>query len=429
MTAEPALQSLYDVLRQPSEREVTFDPSVSPLHERVVFVVGAPRSGTTWLQQLLLVHPLIATGGESHLFCEGLPAIFENFANRDVTSHLSTWVCEGELLAACRSLADGVFTAMRDGSRPAARMVLEKTPNHRQQSSLQARLYPDARYVHIVRDGRDSAASQHALWKGLSGEFAVPARVAEGWAQSVNDVRGNFGDLHYMELRYEDVLADVEGALATIFDHLGLPHDASLCAAAAQFGRAPVNVSPSSTTVKARKHAGNVVVEREVARAGGPLLVEFGYAEQAEVERMARRRTPETFVADALLWFDRARSEPGARLRHARERFRRRRYRSSTDPAREVGTVIADALEASDATKLGAVLDPAVRLAGATASGATASGATAAEQLIEQFGGYRAAHRRPVSGTVLLTLVDDGGQRAVLRIAVARRRAVSIEVV
>jgi hypothetical protein len=304
-------------------------------------------------------------------------------------------------------------------------MVLEKTPNHRQQSALQARIYPDARYVHIVRDGRDSVASQHALWKGLSGEFAVPARVAEGWARSVNDVRRNFGDLHYLELRYEDVLADVEGGLATIFDHLGLPHDASLCAAAAHFGRAPVNMSPSSTTVKARKHAGNVVVEREVARSGGTLLVEFGYADEADVERMAHRTTPATLAADALLWFERARSEPGARFRHARERLRRRRYRSSTDPAREVGTAIADALEASDAAKLAGVLDPAVRLVGA----ALASGATVADHLIDRFGGYRATYRRPVSGMVLLTLVDDGGQRAVVRVAVARRRAVSIEVV
>ena len=162
-------ESVYEAWQSAARRDAHFDPTASPLYGKVAFVVGAPRSGTTWLQQLLLVHPLIATGGESHIFCEGLPAIFDNFAYADETSHLSTWVAEDELLTAARAFCDAVFGAQLKGSRPGAEVILEKTPNHRLQAGLQAKIYPDARYVHIVRDGRDVAASQHSMWKKQGG--------------------------------------------------------------------------------------------------------------------------------------------------------------------------------------------------------------------------------------------------------------------
>ena len=67
--SEARRDSIYDAFVDPTTRAAAFDPSASPLYGRVAFVVGAPRSGTTWLQQLLYVHPDVATGGESHLFC------------------------------------------------------------------------------------------------------------------------------------------------------------------------------------------------------------------------------------------------------------------------------------------------------------------------------------------------------------------------
>src|SRR5689334_13433315 len=85
-------ETIYDALAQAQTRTAPFDPQASPLFGRMCFVVGAPRSGTTWLQQLLYAHPLVATGGETHLFCEVLPAAFDNFNLPDPTSNLRTWV-------------------------------------------------------------------------------------------------------------------------------------------------------------------------------------------------------------------------------------------------------------------------------------------------------------------------------------------------
>ena len=252
-------ETIYDAFTKARARTEPFSPSHSPLFGRVGFIVGAPRSGTTWLQQLLFVHPLVATSAESHLFCEALASVFDNFRHPDRSANLGTWVSEGELLTITREFCDSVFTALRVGTRPNARIVLEKTPNHRMQSALQAELYPDARYVHIIRDGRDATASQRHGFSNALKEFTQAGEMAEAWAAEIRDIRTHFGPLAYLELRYEDVVADTPGALAAIFDHLGLPHDRALCEAAADFGRAPVNTFPSSVEVGIRKHRGDVL--------------------------------------------------------------------------------------------------------------------------------------------------------------------------
>ena len=372
MEARP--ESIYDAFAHPATRAATFDPAPSPLYGRVAFIVGAPRSGTTWLQQLLYVHPDVATGGESHLFCEGLAEVFGNFDHPNGMSHLSTWVARPELLRAARALCDHVFDAQRHATRPDARVVLEKTPNHKLQAALQAELYPDAKYVHIVRDGRDAAASAHELWAAADDAYADAERAASGWAEAVRDVRAHFGPLAYLELRYEDVVADTAGALGQIFDHIGLPHDAALCRAAAAFGRAPVHTSPQSPTVGVRKHAGDVEAERAVAVVAGDLLVELGYATADEVARAAAAKPP-------------------------RRRRTRRSMRRGSDEA-EVRRV-TDAFTA---------------------------GVTAGEDRSwDKLAGARVTQRRVVGDAATVTFVTTASERVVLQLRVRGGAAVEVE--
>jgi hypothetical protein len=381
-------ETIYDLFVSAATRTEAFEPSHTALFGQVGFIVGAPRSGTTWLQQLLLVHPLVTTGGESHLFCEGLPALFENWAHPEGMSHLSTWVSRPQLLRAARNFCDSVFGAQRDGTRPEARLVLEKTPNHRLQSALQAEIYPDGRYVHIIRDGRDATASQRKLWGGRTDEFADAGRAAEAWARSVRDVRVHFSHLAYLELRYEDVVTDTAGALATIFDHLRLPHDPALCAAAAAFGRAPVHTSPASPEVGIRKHAGDARAERAVARAAGDLLIDLGYADASEVDRMRRQRVGR-----------RAPREKG------------RRNPAGDDVTRHVAVAVARAIEAGDAAALSRVVAP------------DAPGT----ELLSRYGLSRVTQRRVVDDTALLTLVTNEDERVVLRLTVRGGVAALVE--
>ncbi len=417
-------EAVQDAQLNPAQRLSVFDPSRSPLFEQLGFVVGAPRSGTTWLQQLLFVHPLVTTGGESHLFCEGLPEVFDNFTYRDASSHLSSWVSEPELLTAARSFCDAVFTAQRDGTRPEARIVLEKTPAHMPgQSALQARIYPDARYVHIIRDGRDTAASQSTLWSRQMREYSNPGRVAAGWADTVREIRSLFGGFAYLELKYEDIVRDTPAALARIFDHFGLPYDDALCQAAANFGKAPVNTAPSSADVGVRKHAGNVLAERAVARSAGDLLIELSYANADEVRRLASQRSLETVTADARD----AISSTIEKGKHAwtdgRARLRKRAKRKKLAPSHAVGKAIADGIECKDASVIARGLASSVRFDGQATPADDVAG-----KLVERFAGYRLTGRRTEPGFVQLTAIADDGTRVIIRAELKNGAATVVDI-
>src|SRR4051812_48466444 len=104
----------------------------SPLRDRVIFVVGAPRSGTTWLLNLLTTHPEIAgVEAESHLFDFGVDRLFDNFDGRNpgIRPGLRAYAERAALVDAVRDLCDGLLLAMRSrvsaGKTP---FVVEKTP-------------------------------------------------------------------------------------------------------------------------------------------------------------------------------------------------------------------------------------------------------------------------------------------------------------
>ncbi|WP_436793936.1 sulfotransferase family protein [Actinospongicola halichondriae] len=396
----PDLRTIYEVVTRPSQRSTTFAPEQSPLHERMVFVVGAPRSGTTWLQQLLAVHPAIATSGESHVFCEGIQAILDNFAEPDETMMLSTWVDEGELTSLCRTFADGVFAAMRDGSRPDATHILDKTPNHRLQSAVQARLYPDATYIHIVRDGRDSAGSSHSMWKRFSNEYGSASRAAAVWGDAVRDVRTHLSGLRYVEVRYEELLDDVEGGLAALYDHIGLPHDPALVAAAAEFGRAPINVSPSSVAIGQRKRSGNPVIDRAVARVAGDVLVDLGYSTAADVDRDTRIRTRDTLTEDLTATMASASSAIPAATRDLVARYKRRRWRRQTEGVQKASRALVAAVEDGDATAVARVL----------------AGVSSPPDLVSALGPAKGVSTKVEEHRAAITFVSESGERHLVRI-------------
>lgn len=324
-----------------------YDPSGSPLHERAVFLVGAPRSGTTWLHQLLAVHPQVATSGESHVLCEGFEALFANHADPDEHMNLSTWVSRPELLSLTRRFVDDLFLTVRDRTRPDATHVLDKTPDHRPHAALLAELYPDGRFVHIIRDGRDMASSAHSLWSGIGAEYRQLSDAARIWVDAITDIRAHLSGLRYHEVRYEDLVADPVANLGAVLDHVGLPHDPAYLSAAVEFGRAPINVRPSDARSGARKW-GTLDPEaaRAVATVAGDLLVELGYATDAEMAEARAHRSLRS-VRDETM--DRA-QRLVARVRHAgarrRHELRLARLRKEVSAVREPGRQLAEAVVA-----------------------------------------------------------------------------------
>jgi len=215
---------------------------VTDQHPQHVFLVGAPRSGTTWLQLLLSQHPAFVTSQETALFSSYLSEFrarwtFETSSREsEAFSGLSTVLSEAAFKELCRSMADRVFAEIRK-ARPEAEVILEKTPNHVFEADFILSLYPDAYFVHLVRDPRSVVASLRATSRSWGAHWAARGTVANArqWRASVESGRNiAAGTQRYRQIRYEDLMADGAGQLQQLFEWLGRPVDIDFCADAVE---------------------------------------------------------------------------------------------------------------------------------------------------------------------------------------------------
>jgi hypothetical protein len=196
----------------------------SPLRDRVIFVEGAPRSGTTWLVTLLATHPEIAgVQAECHLFDYGVDRLFDNFEGRHPDLRgMVRYVDRKQLVDIARDACDGVLTAMRSHVSPGSTppFVVEKTPISPVKGNLdlarKRECYPDAWYVHIVRD-------REAVIRSLMRAPWLPDRSYDAcaglWDETVGRARElSSGLSRYREVSYEDLRADPVQGCKELFE-------------------------------------------------------------------------------------------------------------------------------------------------------------------------------------------------------------------
>jgi Sulfotransferase family len=205
-----------------------------------VFVVGMNGSGTTMLLDCLGRHPqLFAFPRETRLIpylmareaSYGDLGVDENFlrlwndvrnlavfreANGNVAVPLpADWRHYPRRLAAVLDAVFRHFAAAQGKQR-----WCEKTPQHVQHLQALAANFPGARFVHVIRDGRDCAVSFNRRWK------RQPELTVFRWKKVVTMGREQgrrLGAHRYLEVRYEDLTAAPEQSLRRICHFVGLP--------------------------------------------------------------------------------------------------------------------------------------------------------------------------------------------------------------
>jgi hypothetical protein len=202
------------------------------------FIVGSARSGTTLLRMLFNAHPDIAVPPESRFIVELRPdhdpVEVESFL-AGLTGHgrFAYWEISTDQIR--KEIGDRSSVSYREAIEAVYRAYAraqgksrwgDKTPRYVEHVEFLASLWPGARFVHVVRDGRDVALSYGDLPFGPK----TVAKAAQLWAARVSAGRRNgraLGD-RYLEIRYEDLVNDLETTTRTLCDFVEVEFDPAM---------------------------------------------------------------------------------------------------------------------------------------------------------------------------------------------------------
>lgn len=218
-----------------------------------VFVVGCPRSGTTLLQRMLDAHPDMTIANDTHFITRAAKKILRHDAEPALTADLVELVenyrrfyrmglsAEQVREAAGQSRSYSGFVARLYDARAANEgktISGEKTPDYCRQIPTLSKLFPDSRFIHIVRDGRDTALSTldwanenkgPGKWKLWQSDPVGTCALWWRWQVRKGCLEG--GELpsdRYCEIRYEDLVDDPDTKLKELAGFLGIPYSESM---------------------------------------------------------------------------------------------------------------------------------------------------------------------------------------------------------
>ena len=289
-----------------------------------VLVLGVRRSGTTLLRVMLDRHSELAVPDESY-FVPQLADRHLRDVDPDEFVHdlrridtVAEWDVPLEKVRARLTermpigAAIGAVYAVYAEERGKARWG-DKTPMYMQNLRLLERLFPDALFVHLIRDGRDAALSFLSMPKGLMTETWMQPRdvsaFAAQWRAEVKAAQRlgrRVGDRRYLEVRYEDLVGDVEQVLRRISTFARLSYEPAMADYA---GNVDVSSKPHQQSLKRPPTVGlrdwRVQMSPEDVgafdRVAGDLLAELGY-ESHERPAVAGRLRRVSYGTRAAAW-------------------------------------------------------------------------------------------------------------------------------
>jgi hypothetical protein len=231
-----------------------------------VFVVGCPRSGTTWVAEALAAHPRAFGGSESHAYpivCGSLsgddgvlpwarliyaydrgvilarPTGLHHYVDRTTLLRLSRSVrALHDADHAAGALIRGVFDSYYLASEHRDDAVLvEKTPQHILWAQRILHDFPEAHVVEVLRDGRDACVSMQMRATRVPVVPATRHAQIATWVTAVRTGIALRSDPTWRGritlVRYEDMKADPVAAIARLYEETGLGGSADLARAGA----------------------------------------------------------------------------------------------------------------------------------------------------------------------------------------------------
>jgi Sulfotransferase family len=216
----------------------------SPDTAPFLFIVGYPRSGTTLLRAMFDSHPEMAIPWESYFLPVLWPrrAVYERSEGFDVRQFVADlantsfryWRLPEPALR--RFLEEAEPSDYAAAARGVYRFYAQlqgkprfgdKTPVYIMDVPMLAAIFAEARFLHLVRDGRDVALSlRDAPW---GPNTVLDAAISWSyWVRECREAGFGLGRQRYCEIRYEDLVQDPEGTLRRLCPFAELDFDPAM---------------------------------------------------------------------------------------------------------------------------------------------------------------------------------------------------------
>ncbi len=253
----------------------------------IAFIVGVSRSGTSILGELVGAHPDV-----KYIFEAYVPW---RIAGRGIGG--SDRFTAEQATPSVRRFIRWWFRWRKGG----ARIVIEKNPRNILRVPFLRAVFPEAKFIHIVRDGRDVVCSllpgiggrfwaheRPPQWREIFSRYRGVVRCAHAWKEIMRIGLNDLADVPHLQIRYEDLVTDPEEIARQVFAYLGL----SLHPAVIEFCRKIQDATEGSYQAKYqtvwsrrdhRRRVGrwreNLTAEqqREIVRILAPTLESLGY--------------------------------------------------------------------------------------------------------------------------------------------------------
>ncbi len=203
--------------------------------ERVLFIIGSPRSGSTLLARMVGAHSLIYTRGEPHMLTplahlgyyakvDKAPydAILAAESIREYVSDLPGG--EQDYIDACRAYTDTLYHRLLD-AQPGHEYFLDKTPAYALVLDFIAKIYPQAKYIVLTRHPLAIFSSYAESFFDSDYQAAHDYNpIVERYVPAIAKfLRERRVPIHHVI--YEQLVVDPETHLGEIFGFLGIPNE------------------------------------------------------------------------------------------------------------------------------------------------------------------------------------------------------------
>ncbi|MBK9391876.1 MAG: sulfotransferase [Bacteroidetes bacterium] len=192
--------------------------------EKITFIVCCPRSGSTWLRLLINSHPEIACENETFIFTQsaGIGNIFKAYDLEFGFKGLRRYLTKEDLIRFSGKYLEDIFQSFLEKRKK--KFIVEKSVDHALCIPFIKSIFPNSKFIHLVRDGRDVAISLNEASKNWKSEYPNNLNAAmEMWLHYNSTIDFHLSTLdpnNFITIKYENLVKNTQNELVKLFNFI-----------------------------------------------------------------------------------------------------------------------------------------------------------------------------------------------------------------